>query len=82
MNCQKEEIKIIKSCLSTNYWELAEDINPHPTVKESWTFFRELHTPETKIGYIDHLQKLGANNSSHLARAFQILMMINASLEA
>lgn len=82
MSSSKEEGKMIKSCMSTTQWELAEEINPYRIVKESWAFFRELHTPEAKIGYIDHLLKLTVNYPSHLARMFQILTMINASLEA
>ena len=60
--------------------ELREKVKIHLVAKESLAFFLKLPTTEAKIGYIHHLQQFAANHPTYLARVFQILMLINASL--
>jgi len=78
---EKQQNRVIELCVLTIQRELGEKVRIRPVVKESLAFFLKLPTLEAKIGYIHHLQQLAANNSAHLTRVFQILMIINASLE-
>jgi len=81
MCLKKEQDKVIDSCVSIIQGELGESVPLHPVVRESLAFFLKLRIPEAKMGYIDHLLNLAVNHYSHIARVFQILMMINVSLE-
>jgi len=78
---KKEERQIIGSCASINQWELGELVILHSVVEDCLVFFFKLPTLGAKIGYIDHLVGLAVNHPAHIGRVFQILMMINSSLE-
>jgi hypothetical protein len=68
--------KEIKSCVPT----VREGFFGEVTL-QSVAFFHCLPTLEAKVGYIDHLLNLALEAPAHLARVFQIVVMINLSLE-
>jgi hypothetical protein len=78
--CNKEGCDVskkeIKSCVPTVREGFGEEVN-----LQSVAFFHCLPTLEAKVGYIDHLLNLVVKYPTHLARVFQIVVMINLSLE-
>jgi len=81
MSPKRETGRVTELCASVIQEELGEGVILHPVVKESLAFFLRLPTPEIKMGYLDHLLKLATHHLTHISRVFQILMMINVSLE-